>query len=61
MKRLMKKFEDIMVAITFAEAGELEMSKELLACKEEPGINAEINVHSNSIEAVADCCRQALK
>jgi hypothetical protein len=35
MKRLMKKFEDIMVAITFAESGEHEISKEALGCKEE--------------------------
>jgi hypothetical protein len=35
MKRLMKKFEGIMVAITFAEAGELETSKEVLGFKEE--------------------------
>lgn len=31
MKKLIKKFEDIMVAITFAEAGEYEAAKALAA------------------------------
>ncbi len=35
MKRLMKKFEDIMVAITFAESGEHETSMRVLGCKDE--------------------------
>ncbi|MBZ0156599.1 MAG: hypothetical protein K8I29_10395 [Alphaproteobacteria bacterium] len=30
MKRLMKKFEDIMVSITFAEAGEYEAARECM-------------------------------
>lgn len=29
MKKLMKKFEDIMVAVTFAEAGEYDIAREL--------------------------------
>jgi hypothetical protein len=29
MKKLLQKFEDIMVAVTFAEAGEYEMAKKL--------------------------------
>jgi len=33
MKRLMKKFEDIMVSITFAEAGEYDSVKELFSDK----------------------------
>jgi len=31
MKRLLKKFEDIMVAVTFAEAGEYDEAKKLLS------------------------------
>ncbi len=30
MKRLMKKFEDIMVAVTFAESGEYETAIEIM-------------------------------
>lgn len=37
MKRLMKKLEDIMVAITFAEAGEVELSKEFMGVFETKG------------------------
>ena len=29
MRKLLQKFEDIMVAVTFAEAGEYEMAKKL--------------------------------
>lgn len=31
MKRLFQKFEDIMVAVTFAEAGEYEIAKKMSA------------------------------
>ena len=31
MKKLIKKFEDMMVSITFAEAGEYDLVKEMLA------------------------------
>jgi len=31
MRRLLKKFEDIMVAVTFAEAGEYEEAKNILS------------------------------
>lgn len=34
MKRLMKRLEDIMVAITFAEVGEYEAAKKLAASAE---------------------------
>ena len=30
MKRLLKKFEDIMVAVTFAEAGDYDEAKNIL-------------------------------
>ncbi len=30
MKRLLQKFEDIMVAVTFAEAGEYEIARKML-------------------------------
>jgi hypothetical protein len=31
MKRLLQKFEDIMVAVTFAEAGEYEIARKMSA------------------------------
>jgi hypothetical protein len=31
MKRLLQKFEDIMVAVTFAEAGEYELARKMSA------------------------------
>lgn len=30
MKRIIKKFEDLMIAITFAEAGEYEMAQKVM-------------------------------
>lgn len=36
MKKLLRKFEDIMVAVTFAEAGEYDLARKL--SQEEPVI-----------------------
>ena len=36
MKKLIKKMGDMMVAITFAEAGELDTAKELMRDAESP-------------------------
>jgi hypothetical protein len=43
MKRLLQKFEDLMVAVTFAEAGEYEMAKKMSgeAMNEDEGLAAE--------------------
>ena len=38
MNRLFKKFEDIMVAITFAEAGEYDEAKKILNQAEEENL-----------------------
>lgn len=48
MKRLLKKFEDFMVAITFAEAGEYDTANEIL---NEDVKAAEKNVIQGATEA----------
>jgi len=40
MKKLIKKIDDILVAITFAEAGEFETAKELMG-ERQSGVSVE--------------------
>jgi hypothetical protein len=47
MKRLLKKFEDIMVAVTFAEAGEYDEVKKILS---EPGGETQEDVRQEAAE-----------
>ena len=47
MKRLMKKFEDIMVAVTFAEAGEYDEARKIVS---EPVDETLDNIREEAVE-----------
>jgi hypothetical protein len=52
MKKLMKKLEDIMVAITFAEAGEYdEAQRESDAAESQQGVNASPGFKKTALES----------
>ncbi len=50
MKRLWQKFEDIMVAVTFAEAGEYEMAKKMSADVENLDADEELTKEEGDTE-----------